>query len=293
MRRKTNRSAAWWSLCCALTISGGATVPAWCQTAAQLHQRADSLYAAGERAAAIPLYDRLLFFAPPARALAEVNLRLADSYYETGAFEQAARHYDAAYFAAGTDSLRTVVLLQKGLSYLLAQRPQEALAELLSLPATAPAYTQRSYLGLTYFLLADYDAAEATLAEVLTPAGQTAAGKVFSRARRTERRFRPDRAQWLSAFAPGLGQLYVGDVRSAANSAVINGAFAYLFVATVVNYNWSSALLTVLPWLQRYYVGGIKKVAVIAGQRGENRRRALYLELIDVLEADTTHRPAP
>ncbi|MGB3618133.1 MAG: tetratricopeptide repeat protein [Catalinimonas sp.] len=275
------RLRATWSVCCALLLSGAALA----QDADLTRRRADSLFRTGRYEAAISLYDRLLFFDAAGPGV-EANLRLAVSYFETGDFNRAARHYDAAYFAADTDSLREEVLLRKGLSYLLAQRPQEALIELLSLPAGTDPHRRQVYLGLTYFLLRDYEPAEAALLSVVPPERHAGVREVFRRARRAERRFRPGRAQWMSAFAPGLGQLYVGDVRSGINSAAINGAFAYLFVSTTLNYGIGSAFLTVLPWFQRYYFGGIKKVGVLATQRGDNRRRALYLELVDALEGD-------
>lgn len=274
-----------WSFCCALLVSSFAHG----QSPDQTRRTADSLFAAGQYATAATHYDRLLFFAGPDADLRADNLQLAVSYFETGDFNRAARHYDAAYFAADTDSLREEVLLQKGLSYLLAQHPQEALIELLSLPESADPYRLNVYLGLTHFLLRDYDPAEAALVQAVAPEAAPDVQALLNRARRAERRFKPGRAQWLSAFAPGLGQFYVGDIRSGINSAVINGAFAYLFISTTISYGWGSAVITVLPWLQRYYFGGIKKVGSIARERGERRRRALYLELIRTLE--TAPRP--
>ncbi|WP_089681102.1 tetratricopeptide repeat protein [Catalinimonas alkaloidigena] len=282
-----------WSVCWAIAISLGSLCTLRAQTAAWVQVQADSLFAAGHYAEAIPLYDRLLFFEPEASHVAQSNLHLAISYFETGQFERAAYYYDAAYFAATSDSLQESILLEKSLSYLLAQHPKEALIELLSLPETAEPYRRQVFLGLTYFLLTDYDQAEVAFAAIFPDTCLTSVQEVLDDARRTDRRYRAARAQFLSALLPGLGQAYIGDWRSSANSLVINGAFAYLFVATALNYSWLSAAMSVLPWLQRYYIGGIKKVGVLARDRGANRRQDLYRELVDLLPQLEAACPRP
>lgn len=74
----------------------------------------------------------------------------------------------------------------------------------------------------------------------------------------------PLAAGLLSAVLPGAGQYYSFSFVDGLSSQVILGSLTLLGIYLAQNYgNWT-AVLCVLPWLQRYYIGGIRNAVLCA-----------------------------
>lgn len=73
-----------------------------------------------------------------------------------------------------------------------------------------------------------------------------------------------------SALIPGLGQYLSGKPLDGISSEVLVGSFVALGIYLAKNYgNWT-AILCVLPWIQRYYIGGIKNAVDCARNKRNN-----------------------
>ena len=74
----------------------------------------------------------------------------------------------------------------------------------------------------------------------------------------------PLAAGLLSAVLPGAGQYYSFSFVDGLSSQLILGSLTLLGLYLAHNYgNWT-AVLCVLPWLQRYYIGGIRNAVLCA-----------------------------
>lgn len=89
-------------------------------------------------------------------------------------------------------------------------------------------------------------------------------------------------ARFLSTVVPGLGQTVNGDVQDGINSAIINGAMIVLFFYVQGNLSLGDAVISVLPWFGRFYVGGMQN-AKSASKRKQELRKGQYLEELNIL----------
>ena len=87
---------------------------------------------------------------------------------------------------------------------------------------------------------------------------------------------------------PGLGQIYVGDIKNGLNSFILSaGLFALGLRSAYIN-NPLDAAISVLPWFQRYYQGGFKKAELIAIAKIQEKRYKIYNQLLDEVEKGET-----
>lgn len=82
----------------------------------------------------------------------------------------------------------------------------------------------------------------------------------------------PAMAGVASAIVPGLGQYMTKNVIDGVSSEVILGSLVMLGVYLAKNYgNWT-AILCVLPWFHRYYLGGIKNASDCAKKHSRSKK---------------------
>jgi tetratricopeptide (TPR) repeat protein len=84
----------------------------------------------------------------------------------------------------------------------------------------------------------------------------------------------------LSALLPGLGHTYAHHLREGANSFVLIAGIgaAYIFVAK--NVGLIDGIISILPWFNRYYVGGLNGAAELTEQFKAESFDKLYNELV-------------
>jgi tetratricopeptide (TPR) repeat protein len=248
---------------------------------AQLQQRR------GETASALEAYQRVLFFAREQYGL-KCYAALAELFKQSGAYDRSLYYYELLYHAAPNDSLRYEAVFSKAGLLLLTQSHKNALIELLSIDAAVPEPWQSRralYLGACYFGLRDFAQARAVLAPLVEQdvQKQKAFLQIFERSEKIARKS-PKTARILSMGFPGAGQLYAGDVKNGLNSMLLNGGLIAGFVAMAVAYTVPDAILTVSPWLFRYYAGGFKRAGAIVEQKKDERLKRQFLKIVDVLK---------
>jgi hypothetical protein len=94
----------------------------------------------------------------------------------------------------------------------------------------------------------------------------------------------PKRAKIMSMIIPGLGQLYVGDIKNGLNSFILSVGLFSLGVRSAIINNPLDAAISTLPWFQRYYQGGFKKAELIAMAKIQEKRYKIYNQLLDEVE---------
>jgi hypothetical protein len=98
----------------------------------------------------------------------------------------------------------------------------------------------------------------------------------------------PKKAKVLSMIMPGLGQLYVGDVKNGLNSFLLSTGLLALGLRSAFINNPLDAAIATLPWFQRYYQGGYKKAELIAVAKIQEKRYKIYNQLLDEVDKNAT-----
>lgn len=241
---------------------------------------------------ALLTYHRVLFFGEGAYQ-EEIFHHMGSCYYELKDFENAARYYDLAYFAEKNDSIKIELTFKKTSSLLMNKDYAYAQIELFNLPDNLSPYFEKKrnfYEGITYFGLGDFTESENQFLQTI-PAGHVEEKKeiieIFKNLEKVEK-ISPKKARILSMFIPGLGQVYAGDLRNGINSFLLNAGFAVLAVQTAFQYSIWDVAISILPWYQRYHMGGYMGAERIAYEKIERERGIIYSEILEVIAATKT-----
>jgi len=268
-----------WKVTCVLWISlWGSAVAA--QSLQETRELGFQALEQAHYAQAEAYLKRVAFFqqdSPQAR----VQESLGRCYLALGKPETALAYFDRAFFLyQGKAQAQARTMLGKARSLLQKGAFQEALLELYTAPTPPEASQQRQlqfYLGLTHYLTQEYETAYQEWQPLVQPDSLSQAR--FYRLlhdEKTLQRPQPKTARILSYLLPGLGQFYAGDFKNGFNSLLLNGTLVTLSVRVAMRYSFLDALLAVIPWFQRYYLGGATKAQAVARkQRSENRRETL------------------
>lgn len=278
--RRISQSVVVFIVCCTVLLSQPASLKA--QTIEETFIYANEQHQAQQYENAINAYQRVLFF--DKKSASRVYYNLAESYYQLSKYDQAAKYYDLAYSATSNDSLKYLMLFSKTTCLLLQHSYNAALAELFSLDDSLQNYWQQKkyfYFGVTYFGMANFNDAKTYFIKAGLPEQNAEIEQLFVQIKKVNR-LNPKTAQILSIILPGLGQIYSGDIKNGINSFVLTAGFMTLALYTAYNYTVVEAILSVLPWYQRYYMGGFKNAKMIAQRKKEQRQNEIFQELMNV-----------
>lgn len=247
---------------------------------------ASDQYKTGNYSSAIAAFHRVLYFDNGENRAAAFQT-LGDCYFHTGRYEEAVKNYGLAYFSEKKDSVRNELILKSTQNYLLMNDYLAAQAELFNLPENlAPFFEKKKnfYLAITHWGLNDFALSEKYFLACLDNENDSAAFSIRQEFVELDKiRIKSKTAAILSMIIPGAGQLYCGDYKNAINSFVINIAFLGLYLYVMKAYSFFDALLSVFPWFQRYYTGGIKKSEIIAIRKINEKRNAIYQNIMDII----------
>lgn len=252
---------------------------------------ADEQVELGAYSNALRAYRRALYFDDGTHRL-ELCQKLAGCYAITLEFDKSGYFLDAAYIAAksanaGDSTLaeivfaKTAVLVQEG-------EFQFARLELLSLPDSLPnSLAQRRvfYHAVVEFHAGDFEAAEAAFMELVAnnATKRQEVAELFEQNHKLKR-YNPKKVRLMSVFVPGLGQMWCGDWKNGINSLVLTTGFAALFVVVATDLALIDAFVSVMPWYQRYYVGGYQSAYRIASEKISHKRFEIWQQLLTLLE---------
>ena len=217
------------------------------------------LFDLGDLEGASAVLNRVAYFDEEGIYKSDCYYKLAITHLELQEFGMAFKYYEMAIVSC-TDLVKANdLILEKSLELIKQKRFLNALQELYSLYDLSPEQQRlNDYLTATaLYGNAEYVEAEKYfLALVETQKDSVAIDEVFSKIDKKLDPRRPGRARNMSYILPGLGQIYAGNVKSSLNSVVLIGAIGVLYLSTVAEYGLISGIITVLPWLSRYHVGG-------------------------------------
>ncbi len=248
---------------------------------------ADNFYSQSDFSSAIEVYERLLFFGND-NLDKQIYLPLARCYQNIGEYEMASVHYNNAYNSQTVDTVRYEIIFESALNSILANDTSQAYSEILNIPETR---TSRQINNKLHFLMGtlDYKSGRYTDAKkhflaisILDNSDKFFIDKLFIKTSKINRRFNPKMVEWMSII-PGLGQAWCGYYKESANALLLTSALVALYINVSINYKVLDGLLTVYPWFNRYYKGGINKSYKLAVQKRETEKNKLYNSLLKTL----------
>lgn len=233
------------------------------QTLDETYTYAEALQSSGNYDLAVKNYKRVLFF-DSAYQYPLTSRRLADCYYALENYADALYYYRHAFNEAGNDSLRAEATIMKAASNIKLGDYSSALIDIYSFEANTSSKHKYNLLmleGIVNFNLAKYAESELNFLDASAMAGLSAEDRIrdfFVAVKKIESRYNPRVARTMSIIIPGSGQMYAGNFRSGLNSFVLTAGLFTLGVVMTQSLSIMDSFFIVVPWFQRYYMGGFK-----------------------------------
>lgn len=233
------------------------------QTLEQTFLLAEQQLAQNEYANAALLYRRVLLFDTANVYSQRACMGLAEGLAATNNYPAAIDYLSWAYRFAQSGQVKRQIGIRKAELYLLSEKPDFALIELIELPndslSERDKYKKNVLLGITSFLKEDFNAAETHFLLSVTekPEAEQLIRKSIKLCKRADKRF-PVYVKYFSLVIPGSAQFVYGSREQGINSLVLVAAFGGMYYYTLQSYGFIDAWLGVFPWYLRYYQGGFE-----------------------------------
>jgi tetratricopeptide (TPR) repeat protein len=247
---------------------------------------ADKQYMAGNYESAIKEYLRIGFFNDFSKP--EIQLRLANSYYHMGEWNTARLYYDQVFRLAINKSALLESKLSKISSLISEGKYKQALVDLYNINDSI--YQKNHYqvdilFGICYFGLENFEKSNSYFKQSVAcnPGAQAKIDSIFN-SKKALYKPNPSLAYAFSLVVPGLGQMYCGEWPDGLNSFFLTESLALLGVIVAFNYNVVDAIVSVIPWYQRYYMGGLNNTKELALKKRQQNRSNSYKHILDVIK---------
>jgi tetratricopeptide (TPR) repeat protein len=249
---------------------------------------ADHQYLTGDYESAVKEYLRIGYFQNFSDPL--IQLRLANSYYMSGKWSTARFYYDQVYRLADPDSIKMVSKINKISTLVSEEKYKEGLIELFGINDSVyqKHYAEIDLLfGICYFGLEEFDKSRDYFKDAVKN-NNSAQARIDSIFHNKKSFYRPKVAipYLLSIILPGLGQIYLGEISEGLNSFFLTESLLILGAVVAYEYSVFDALLSVLPWYQRYYMGGLNNTWDLVIKKRQKRRSEAYKAVLDIVAAE-------
>ena len=242
-----------------------------------IFEKADSLAMAGEYFAAAVEYERIVFESDDKSIQNKALIKKGFAYKNAGEYQSAKHTFQRTDPFSLDDTLQYIARYETALNAYLAGDFGEAEAELVQLEyyISDTAFTNQA-LFLKILVLNEqqkWDEAKSLFIEYLKINHIAVnADEVYYFVAKPKLR-NPEKAQWLSTFIPGSGQIYGGAVWSGLGSFLIQaGSLAFGGYYIWKGY-YFRAFLTGFATFQTFYFGGVNNAAYVTVKNNEKKIR--------------------
>jgi len=261
---------------------------AFSQNLEEIVKYSDQLFEKGNFELSVNEYNRALFFGSTESD--KICLKIANCYFKMKKLDQSIQFYDRAYFSSNSDSIKTEAILGKSFSLILDKNYMLAISELLNLDSTKIAYhnIKLNFLkGIAYFGLHQDEFSELYFERCYSQISKVNHSEImneFNSIRKNEKRFNPKTAYFLSLVLPGVGQFYSGAIKEGLNSIVLLDGLLVGAIFLAKEYSIFLTFVSILPWYQRYYLGGANKAEKLTLEKQTLRRNDSYQIILKKIE---------
>lgn len=242
----------------------------------------------GNLTTALKTYQRALFFSE-GRDNLYLFRQIAEISYFKNDYETAQKYFGLAYNQSDNDSLKTELLFNKASCNMLNKNYQFAIIDLLSVEDSSKIVQKRLnfYLGTCYFGLENFFNAQKYFESCVEIKDKKELSDLFSDKKLLSPS--PKKARIMSMILPGLGQTYSGDIKSGINSLLLTSGLIALGINITLRYHPIDAIITILPWYQRYYTGGYGKAEEIARKKRNLKRNEVYTTILKLVSENSNY----
>ncbi|MBR6177221.1 MAG: hypothetical protein IKQ70_04970 [Bacteroidales bacterium] len=206
----------------------------------------------------------------------------AQLFAYVGNYDKAEVFINQAYQKVNSNLQQNEILMAKADIYISSKKYFNAIGTLMQIDTEEfeeLSAGQNLRLAICCYHLGKYSQCQEYISKVVKPEKQHELEKLIRKTRRLGKPS-PATAGISSAIIPGSGQYIANSPIDGIASEMLIGSFVTLGIYLAKNYgNWT-AVLCVLPWIQRYYIGGIKNATECAKR---NRATKSYKLLNKIL----------
>lgn len=247
---------------------------------------ADYLYSHQQYEPAIKEYQRYLFYTGSEDI--DVLEKLADGLFELQYYDLALQYYEQIYYLSDNPAVKFRSRLKEINYHIDLKEYNQALVGLYSVRSDY--YDRNSEIidflfAICHYGLEEFERSEEYFLNIVEsdPAATQEIKEIFSDKKKFNKP-NPRTISILSLFIPGLGQIISGDLKEGLNSFILVEGIGVLAVYVGFRYSIIDAVFTVLPWYQRYLLGGSDKAEKIAIRKRAENRNEIFQEILEVLE---------
>ena len=252
----------------------------------KLLSRADYLYSHHQYEPAIKEYQRYLFYTG-SEDIAVLE-KLADGLFKLQNYDLALQYYEQIYYLSDNPEQKFRSRLREIKYHIDQKEYNKALVVLYSVRSDYYAlYPEIIDLlfAICHYGIEEFERSEEYFLDIV--ASDSAATHHIKEIFSDKKKFNkpnPKTISFLSLFIPGLGQIISGDLKEGLNSFILVEGIGVLAVYVGFRYSIIDAVFTVLPWYQRYLLGGSDKAEKIAIRKRAQNRNEIFHEILEVLE---------
>ncbi len=248
---------------------------------------ADELYKTGDFNKSLQLYKRVVFFSKEENK-ANIYERTGDCCFNLNDFKSSLSYYDTTLIYCRSSKLYNEIIFKKLDCHIISRDFEGSLSiieELKTIDEDELKIRKNFYIGLIYFALADFEKSKIFFLETVKDTSEYAKKKINSlfENKRYLNSPNPELAGILSAIFPGAGQLYSGDYINAVNSFLLISFFVIVGTDMYLRYGLIDPVISIAPWLNRYYKGGFENAKLSAKKNRDQKRNKILNEIIDII----------
>jgi uncharacterized protein len=240
----------------------------------------DSLFEQQQYEAALNEYQRAFFFSLPCDKQT-LSKKIAGCYIVTTEFEQALEFLDTAFYYSENDSEKVEYTFNKIQCYLLQREYGYALLKLDQVETGSNYYfnSKKELLkGISFFGIDQYDKAFQSFNKVFDTTDSVNILQLSNLFKDINKIKKPNPAiaTIMSILLPGSGQFYTGNILPGINSVVL------LTGLTCISLYLPALTIIIVPFLYRYYCGGILHANQYASVKRQLKKYKFYSNLLEL-----------